>query len=250
MPMDRFQLAHYKAQRMNELTGKIRAKKLQVEDRAWLREMRKKKRSDWTKEEEDRALRIQREQTLFEQGQETYQHGLSRRPIVEGQKDVLTGLRIREAGRGPRPTLSTGYNPETDAYERQLIDPYTGETKRVEGGLQPIPSRRLYDITSAEVSAWKASNFDPIDGEPNKDFVPLEEWVLMMRQSLGSFPSSRIGGRSGEWISGPSSKGLKRNRLAPVETPATEYFRLMPGPRKPSVTKKLKTIPGLYEPID
>lgn len=249
MPMNRFQLAHYKAQRRNELTGKLRAKKLHDEDRAWMETMRERSKEGWTKEDEDRALRIQREQTQFEQGQETYQHGLSRRPTTERQQDVLAGLRIREAGRGPRPTLSTGYNPETDAYERQLIDPYTGETKPVKGGLQPIPSRRLYDITSAEVSAWKASNFDPIDDEPNEDFMPLEEWVLLMRQNLGSFPSSRIGGRSGEWISGPSSKGLKRNRLAPVGTAAPRYFRLEPGSRKPSAAKKKKTIPGLYEPI-
>ena len=250
--MDRFQLAQYKAQRANELTGKLRVKRLQDEDRAWLETMRERSKEGWTKEDEDRALRIQREQTQFEQGQETYQHGLSRRPIVEQQQDKLTGIRIRETGRGPRPILSTGYDPETDAYANQLIDPYTGETKRVEGGLQPIPSRRLYDITSAEVSAWKASNFDPTDGMPNDDFVPLDDYVRLMRQRLGSFPSSRMGGSSRGWISGPSSrkKGLKRNRLAPVETPATEHFRLMPGPRKPSTAKKKKTIPGLYEPID
>ena len=232
MPMDRFQLAHNKAQRMNELTGRLRAKKLQ---------------------DEDRALRIQREQKQFEQGQETYQHGLKRRPIVEGQQDKLTGLKIREAGRGPRPVLSTGYDPETDAYANQLIDPYTGETKPVKGGLQPVPTRRLYDITSAEVSAWKASNFDEA-GVPNKDdFMPLDEYVRLMRQSLGSFPSSRMGGgSSGGWVSGPSSgkKGLKRNRLAPVETPATERFRLMPGSKgEPGIPRKKKTIPGLYEPI-
>jgi len=252
MPMDRFQLAHYKAQRMNELTGRLRAKKLQDEDRKWLQEARTRKKGDWTKADETRALKIQREQKQFEQGQETYQHGLKRRPIVEGQQDKLTGLKIREAGRGPRPVLSTGYDPETDAYANQLIDPYTGETKPVKGGLQPVPTRRLYDITSAEVSAWKASNFDEA-GVPNKDdFMPLDEYVRLMRQSLGSFPSSRMGGSSGGWVSGPSSgkKGLKRNRLAPVETPATERFRLMPGSKgEPGIPRKKKTIPGLYEPI-
>ncbi|MBW7995357.1 MAG: hypothetical protein FVQ81_02055 [Candidatus Glassbacteria bacterium] len=240
---------------MAELSNRFQSKKKYDEDHAWMKTMRSRSRTNWTQEDEDRALRIQREaktetrqDTLYSQGQEKYEHGLQRRPKVEAQQDELSGLRrrgetlrIEDYERGPRPTMTTGYNTKTGKYERELIDPYTGKATPIESDLSPVQSRRLYDVTSAEVSAWKASNFDQSNGVPNEDFVPLDEWVLRMRAALG------------ETSRGLRSRSQGRAPLSPrINIDSLDGgLRLMRGQNRGGGRKPAQkiAIPDLYEPI-
>jgi len=245
MAMDRFQLAQYKSDRLRELSGKMQSRRLQDEDRAWLKTARTRTAGEWTKADEDRARRIEREQvqdtrqsTLFDQGQEQYTHGLRRRPKIEERQDRAADISLREAERGPRPVLSTGYNPASGNYEQQLIDPYSGDTKPIKGGLQPVQARRLYDITSAEVSAWKTANFYQDGGQktPEEGYEDLEPFVLRLRQSLGGQGGGQTAPKGGLRYKGGAKTAAEFNsRFAPAKTP-----------EKTPATSKKKTIPGLY----
>ncbi len=257
--VDRFQLEQYKADKRADLSGRLQRKKQFDTDQAWLKTMRARSAESWTQADEDRALSIQRADkvdkrgdVIFAQGQEKVEHGLERRPILEQQQDELSGLNIRgakarltQAEKGRPGTLVTSYDSATNTYKRELIDQYTGEATPVASDYTPVQSKRLYDVTSAEVSAWKASNFNPITKMPNKDHRPLDEWVIQMRKNLGG---RAAGGRDGG--------GLQRGR-APldqrIEQDGDLKFVRAQGTsrtRKPAQkSKTTTTLPGLYEPI-
>ena len=254
--MDRIQLEQYKAEKMADLSGRLQRKKQSDTDQAWLKAMRARTAESWTKEDEDRALRSQREEKvdkrgdiIYDQGQETYQHGLQRRPVVEQRQDELSGLNIRgararvaQAGKGQRGTLVTSYDPATDSYKRELIDQYTGKATQVESDYAPVQSKKLYDVTSAEVAAWKASNFDKFGKLDDKDFVPLDEWVLQMREFLGGRAAV-----TGGLQQGTSPLADPRRRIG--QPGGLSFKRGQSTSRTKQPVQKKIAVPGLYAPI-